>query len=120
MKAIFNYITKPQNHEKNTYLALAQSHAASAINSRTILHLINMLRTDNISTQNLSLKTNDMEQTYTWTYNVIKSCNNDFHFGCADTLIQLFSRKYGESSEMVYHLRQLRQHQWVSVHGILI
>ena len=120
MKAVFNYIIKPQKHEKNTFSALAQSHAAPAINTRAILNLLNILRTDALSTEDLSLKSIDMEQTYTWTYNVIKSCNNDFHFGCADTLIQLFSRKYGESSEMVYHLRQLRQHQWVSVHGILV
>lgn len=60
-----------------------------------------------------------MEQTYMWASNVIRSCNNDFHFGCADTLIHLFARKYG-NSEKVFELQELRQHQWVSVHGILV
>ena len=60
-----------------------------------------------------------MEQTYNWTYNVIGSCNNDFHFDCADALIHLFMRKYGES-DMVFQLKQLRENKWVSVHGILI
>lgn len=61
-----------------------------------------------------------MEQTYTWTYNVIRSCNNDYHFDCADALIQLFANKYGEQSDHVQELKMLRAHKWVSIHGILI
>jgi hypothetical protein len=60
-----------------------------------------------------------MEQTFTWTYRVIKSCNNDFHFDCADALINLFASKYGDS-EMVLQLKELRENKWVSIHGILI
>ncbi|MBC7866027.1 MAG: hypothetical protein H7X88_00705 [Gloeobacteraceae cyanobacterium ES-bin-316] len=60
-----------------------------------------------------------MEKTYVWTYNVIRSCNNDFHFDCADALIHLFEQKYGET-EMVFQLKQLREYKWVSVHGILV
>ncbi len=60
-----------------------------------------------------------MEKTYVWTYNVIRSCNNDFHFDCADALINLFEQKYGET-DMVFQLKQLRETKWVSVHGILI
>lgn len=64
-------------------------------------------------------KTTSMEQTFTWTYNIIKSCNNDFHFDCADVLISLFKVKFGDS-DMVLQLRQLRENKWVSIHGILV
>ena len=64
-------------------------------------------------------KTSTMEQSFTWTYNIIKSCNNDFHFDCADALISLFKVKYGDS-DMVLQLRQLRENKWVSIHGILV
>lgn len=67
--------------------------------------------------ENHKIKT--MEQTFTWTYNIIKSCNNDFHFDCADVLISLFKVKYGDS-DMVLQLRQLRENKWVSIHGILV
>jgi len=60
-----------------------------------------------------------MQDTYTWVYNIIESCNNDFHFNCADVLISLFSVKYGESDEAL-GLRLLRQHKWNSVHSILM
>lgn len=60
-----------------------------------------------------------MERSFKWTYNVITSCNNDFHFDCADTLICLFKMKYGDS-EMLYQLQQLRENKWVSIHTILI
>jgi hypothetical protein len=69
--------------------------------------------------QHYSPKTRFMEKTFMWTYNVIRSCNNDFHFDCADALISLFARKYGET-EMVFQLKQLRENKWVSVHGILV
>ena len=72
-----------------------------------------------ICPQYYSPKKTFMEKTYMWTYNVIHSCNNDFHFDCADTLINLFEQKYGET-EMVFQLKQLRENKWVSVHGILI
>lgn len=71
------------------------------------------------SRQPYSPKTKFMEKSFTWTYNVIRSCNNDFHFDCADALISLFARKYGET-EMVFQLKQLRENKWVSVHGILV
>ena len=60
-----------------------------------------------------------MEQTYNWTYNVIKSCNNDFHFDCADTLIYLFRQKYGDSP-LVLELKDLRNEKWASIHSILV
>jgi hypothetical protein len=60
-----------------------------------------------------------MEKTYTWTYNIIRSCNNDYHFDCADVLIDLFATKYGDN-DMLQRLRELRQHKWASVHMILI
>ena len=59
-----------------------------------------------------------MEETYAWVYNIIESCNNDFHFECVDVLISLFSLKYGES-DIVSGLRLLRQNKWNSVHSIL-
>ena len=49
-----------------------------------------------------------MEETHAWLYNIIESCNNDFHFDCADVLISLFSLKHGES-DMVSGLRLLQQ-----------
>jgi len=60
-----------------------------------------------------------MEKTYTWTYNVIKSCNNDYHFDCADALISLFANKYGET-DMLLSLKELRQYKWAAVHHILM
>jgi len=60
-----------------------------------------------------------MEATYTWVYNIIESCNNDFHFDCADVLISLFSIKYGDI-EKVSGLKLVRQNKWNSVHSILI
>lgn len=61
-----------------------------------------------------------MEQTYTWTCNVIRSCNNDYHFDCADALIDLFARKYGAASHQVMQLKMLRADKWFAVHGILV
>ncbi len=61
-----------------------------------------------------------MERTYTWTYNVIRSCNNDQHFDCADALIGLFARKYGENSAQLLQLKMLRADKWMSVHSILV
>jgi hypothetical protein len=65
-----------------------------------------------------SSKDSIMEKTFVWTYNIVASCNNDFHFDCADALIQLFAQKYGDS-EMLFQLKQLRQYKWSNVHGIL-
>lgn len=59
-----------------------------------------------------------MEKTYIWTYNIIRSCNNDFHFDCADALIDLFSQKYGEN-DLLLQLKELRQNKWSAVHSIL-
>ena len=60
-----------------------------------------------------------MEETFTWIYNIIESCNNDFHFDCADVLVSLFSVKYGDT-DRVLGLQLLRQDKWNSVHSILI
>jgi hypothetical protein len=60
-----------------------------------------------------------MEQTYTWVYNIIESCNNDFHFDCADALISLYDIKYGDT-DRVLGLKSLRQNKWNAVHTILI
>jgi hypothetical protein len=60
-----------------------------------------------------------MEKTFNWMYNIIGSCNNDFHFNCADVLISLFTMKYGEN-EMTSKLKELRQTRWVQVHTILV
>ncbi len=60
-----------------------------------------------------------MQDTYTWVYNIIESCNNDFHFDCADALISLFNLKYGDT-ESVSGLRLLRQNKWNNIHSILI
>ena len=60
-----------------------------------------------------------MKDTYTWIYNIIESCNNDFHFDCADALISLFNAKYADG-EMVSGLQSLRQNRWNDVHTILV
>jgi hypothetical protein len=60
-----------------------------------------------------------MQDTYTWIYNIIESCNNDFHFDCADALITLFNVKYGDT-DSVSGLKILRQNKWNAVHSILI
>ena len=60
-----------------------------------------------------------MEDAYTWVYHIIESCNNDFHFECADVLISLFSVKYGDA-EKVSGLESLRQNKWNAVHTILV
>lgn len=60
----------------------------------------------------------NLQKTYLWTYNIISSCNNDFHFDAADALITLFAQKYGDG-EMLLKLKELRQFKWASVHGIL-
>ena len=60
-----------------------------------------------------------MEQTFTWVYNIIESCNNDFHFECADALISLYGIKYMDT-DRVLGLRLLRQNKWNTVHSILI
>ena len=59
-----------------------------------------------------------MEDTYTWVFNIIESCNNDFHFDCADILISLFKIKYG-NTDRVSELRSLWQTRWNTVHAIL-
>jgi hypothetical protein len=60
-----------------------------------------------------------MEDTYTWVYNIIESCNNDFHFDGADVLISLFSDRYRDADK-VSGLRLLRQNKWNAVHTILM
>lgn len=60
-----------------------------------------------------------MKDTYTWIYNIIDSCNNDFHFDCADALISLFNVKYADA-DMVSGLQLLRQNRWNDVHTILV
>ena len=60
-----------------------------------------------------------MEKTFTWMYNIIGSCNNDFHFNCADVLITLFTVKYGDE-EMITKLKELRENRWIKVHTILV
>jgi hypothetical protein len=59
-----------------------------------------------------------MEETYTWVFNIIGSCNNDFHFDCADVLISLFKIKYG-NTERVSELKSIWQSKWNAVHAIL-
>jgi hypothetical protein len=59
-----------------------------------------------------------MEDTYTWVFNIIESCNNDFHFDCADILISLFKIKYG-NTDRVSELLSLWQTRWNAVHAIL-
>ncbi|MEP6951580.1 MAG: hypothetical protein ABI863_19975 [Ginsengibacter sp.] len=60
-----------------------------------------------------------MENTYTWVYNIIESCNKDFHFDCADVLITLFNTKCGDA-EKVSGLKSLRQYKWDTIHTILL
>ena len=60
-----------------------------------------------------------MHRTFTWTYNIIRSCNNDYHFEAADALIELFEQRYGDS-ELALQLRELRHKKWASVHSILV
>jgi len=60
-----------------------------------------------------------MKNTYTWIYNIIESCNNDFHFDCVDVLITLFNIKYGDD-ESAIELRTLRQAKWNVIHAIII
>ena len=59
-----------------------------------------------------------MEDTYTWVYNIVESCHNDFHFECADMLISLFSARYRDTDK-VSGLTLLRQNKWTAVHTIL-
>lgn len=59
-----------------------------------------------------------MEETYMWVYNIIESCNNDFHGDCAYVLISLFKIKYGDSDK-VSELISLWQTKWNAVHTIL-
>ena len=60
-----------------------------------------------------------MEETYSWVYNIIESCNNDFHFDCADVLISLYNIQYGDT-DRVLALRLLQENKWNSVHTILM
>ncbi len=55
-----------------------------------------------------------MEDTYRWLFNIVESCNNDFHFNCADVLISLFKIKYGDS-DRVSELKTIRQRKWNSM-----
>jgi len=59
-----------------------------------------------------------MEETYNWVFNIIDSCNNDFHFDCAYVLISLFKIKYGDSDKIA-ELGSLWQTKWNAVHAIL-
>ena len=68
---------------------------------------------------NYKLKIPIMEDTYTWIYNIIESCSNDFHFDCADVLISVYSIQYGDS-DRVLALRLLQENKWNSVHTILM
>jgi len=66
---------------------------------------------------NNNIKIKNMEDTYMWVFNIVESCNHDFHFGCADVLISLFKIKYGDS-DRVSELASLRQTKWNTIHAI--
>lgn len=59
-----------------------------------------------------------MDETYLWVYNIIESCNNDFHFDCSYLLISLFKIKHGDSDK-VLELRSLWRTKWNAVHAVL-
>ena len=60
-----------------------------------------------------------MEDTYTWVYQIIESCNNDFHFDCVVVLISVYNIQYADT-DRVLALRLLLENKWNSVHSILI
>lgn len=58
-----------------------------------------------------------MERKFSWVSHVIESCNNEFHFACADILISLFAAKYG-NAEMVSRLKMLREQKWNNINTL--
>ena len=59
---------------------------------------------------------------YKWILNIIKSCNNDFHFEGVDKLIELFATRHGNVSKfdsLLYDLLYNRKNQWDHIHTIL-
>jgi len=63
---------------------------------------------------NYKLKITIIEDTYTRIYSIIESCNNDFHFDCADVLISVYNIQYGDT-DRVLALRLLQENKWNSV-----
>lgn len=55
---------------------------------------------------------------FNWILNIIKSCNNDFHFDCVDTMITLFIAKHKEEA-LAAELTMQRIHKWNLIHSIL-
>lgn len=101
---------------KRTFTLTAGNYALSLPRWGAFLHLPHSFLND--AHPSTTAEDGNMEKTYIWTYNIIRSCNNDFHFDCADALIDLFSQKYGDNA-LLFQLKELRQSKWSAVHSIL-
>jgi len=101
---------------KKNFTLTAGNYALSLPRWGAFLHLQHSTLND--AHPSYSAEDCSMEKTYIWTYNIISSCNNDFHFDCADALIDLFSQKYGDNA-LLMQLKELRQNKWSAVHSIL-
>ena len=58
------------------------------------------------------------QEAYIWIQNIIDSCNNDFHFGGADKLIELFDAIH-KDDQLTTLLQLQRNEHWNTIHSIL-
>lgn len=61
---------------------------------------------------------NQTQQDYNWIQNIIRSCNNTFHFDGVNRLIELFAAKH-DDQELHQNLMVQCHQQYNSIHVIL-
>jgi hypothetical protein len=59
----------------------------------------------------------DDNEIYHWIAAIIKSCKNDFQLECAETLIELFSKRTKDGN-LISALNRLKVNKFALIHGL--
>ena len=53
---------------------------------------------------------NDIDEVFDWIVRIVETCQNDFHFDCADKLIELFYIRFNNESRRddILQVRNMR------------
>lgn len=60
----------------------------------------------------------EAQKDYNWLQAIIDSCNNTFHFECADKMIELFIAKHNNAN-LIMCLHSQREAHYNAIHSIL-
>jgi hypothetical protein len=61
---------------------------------------------------------NDIDNVFDWIVRIIETCYHDFHFDCADKLIELFYLRFGNESKK-NELIKIRNERYYQVRNII-